>query len=99
MTMDYYTYKLPCEAFTVTSSNGVPAHFTCTGTSDGIEVRIAHGYAGAFGLGERYDALNYLGKTAVNAVEEKFCRQGDKTYCPMPFFWTDSGLGVHAKPA
>ena len=99
MTMDYYTYKLPCEAFTVTSSNGVPAHFTCTGTSDGFEVRIAHGYAGAFGLGERYDALNYLGKTAVNAVEEKFCRQGDKTYCPMPFFWTDSGLGVYAETA
>lgn len=99
MTMVYYTYKLPCEAFTVTSSNGVPAHFTCTGTSDGIEVRIAHGYAGAFGLGERYDALNYLGKTAVNAVEEKFCRQGDKTYCPMPFFWTDSGLGVYAETA
>lgn len=99
MTMDYYTYKLPCEAFTVTSSNGVPAHFTCTGTSDGIEVRIAHGYAGVFGLGERYDALNYLGKTAVNAVEEKFCRQGDKTYCPMPFFWTDSGLGVYAETA
>lgn len=99
MTMDYYTYKLPCEAFTVTSSNGVPAHFTCTGTSDGIEVRIAHGYAGAFGLGERYDALNYLGKTAVNAVEEKFCHQGDKTYCPMPFFWTDSGLGVYAETA
>ncbi len=97
--MVYYTYKLPCEAFTVTSSNGVPAHFTCTGTSDGIEVRIAHGYAGAFGLGERYDALNYLGKTAVNAVEEKFCRQGDKTYCPMPFFWTDSGLGVYAETA
>ena len=99
MTMDYYTCKLPCEAFTVTSSNGVPAHFTCTGTSDGIEVRISHGYAGAFGLGERYDALNYLGKTAVNAVEEKFCRQGDKTYCPMPFFWTDSGLGVYAETA
>ena len=97
--MDYYTYKLPCEDFIVTSSNGVPAHFTCTGTSDGIEVRIAHGYAGAFGLGERYDALNYLGKTAVNAVEEKFCRQGDKTYCPMPFFWTDSGLGVYAETA
>ena len=99
MTMDYYTYKLPCEAFTVTSSNGVPAHFTCTGTLDGIEVRIAHEYAGAFGLGERYDAVNYFGRTAVNAVEEKFCRQGGKTYCPMPFFWTDSGLGVYAQTA
>lgn len=97
--MDYYTYKLPCEAFTVTSSNGVPAHFTCTGTSDGLEVRIAHGYAGVYGLGERYDALNYMGRRAVNAVEEKFCHQGDKTYCPMPFFWTDTGLGVYAQTA
>lgn len=99
MTMDYYTYKLPCEAFTVTSSNGVPAHFTCTGTSDGLEVRIAHGYAGVYGLGERYDALNYMGRRVVNAVEEKFCHQGDKTYCPMPFFWTDTGLGVYAQTA
>lgn len=97
--MDYYTYKLPCEAFTVTSSNGVPAHFTCTGTSDGLEVRIAHGYAGVYGLGERYDALNYMGRRVVNAVEEKFCHQGDKTYCPMPFFWTDTGLGVYAQTA
>lgn len=97
--MDYYAYKLPCGAFTVTCPNGVPVHFTCTGTSDGFEVRITHEYAGVFGLGERYDSLNYLGKTAVNAVEEKFCRQGDKTYCPMPFFWTDSGLGVYAQTA
>ncbi len=97
--MDYYTYNLPCNAFTISCSNEVPAHFTCTGTSDGFEVRIAHEYAGVFGLGERYDAVNYIGRTAVNAVEEKFCRQGDKTYCPMPFFWTDTGLGVYAETA
>ena len=97
--MDYYTYNLPCEAFTVTSSNGVPAHFYVHRDFGRLEVRIAHGYAGVFGLGERYDAVNYMGKTAVNAVEEKFCRQGDKTYCPMPFFWTDPGLGVYAETA
>lgn len=29
-------------------------------------------------------------------MEEKFCFQGGKTYCPAPFFWTDSGFGLYA---
>ena len=29
-----------------------------------------------------------------NVVEEKFCYQGEKTYCPAPFFCTDSGFGL-----
>ena len=99
MTMEHCIYTLPFEPFTISCPNGVPAHFSCAGTADGFEVRVQHLCSGVFGLGERYDAANYLGKTAVNAVEEKFCRQGDKTYCPMPFFWTDTGLGVYAETA
>lgn len=53
-------------------------------------------YRGAYGMGERYDALNQKGRTVVNQVEEKFCFQGDKTYCPAPFFWTDTGFGLYA---
>jgi alpha-D-xyloside xylohydrolase len=52
-------------------------------------------YRGAYGMGEKYDALNQKGCRVVNQVEEHFCRQGDKTYCPMPFF-TDSGFGFYA---
>lgn len=54
-------------------------------------------YRGAYGMGERYDALNQKGRTVVNRVEEKFCFQGDKTYCPAPFFWTDTGFGLYAE--
>ncbi len=54
-------------------------------------------YRGAYGMGERYDALNQKGSTVVNRVEEKFCFQGDKTYCPAPFFWTDTGFGLYAE--
>jgi alpha-D-xyloside xylohydrolase len=53
-------------------------------------------YRGAYGMGEKYDALNQKGRRVVNHVEEHFCRQGDKTYCPMPFFFTDTGFGFYA---
>lgn len=46
-------------------------------------------------MGEKYNAVNQKGRTAVNRVEEKFCFQGEKTYCPAPFFWTDAGVGVY----
>lgn len=39
-------------------------------------------YDGAYGMGEKYNAVNQKGRTAVNEVEEKFCFQGEKTYCP-----------------
>lgn len=60
-----------------------------------LTVRLS--YRGAYGMGERYDALNQKGRTVVNRVEEKFCFQGDKTYCPAPFFWTDTGFGLYAE--
>ena len=53
-------------------------------------------YDGAYGMGEKYNAVNQKGRTAVNEVEEKFCFQGEKTYCPAPFFWTNTGFGLYA---
>ena len=40
-------------------------------------------YDGAYGMGEKYDSLNQKGKTVVNQVQEKFCFQGEKTYCTL----------------
>jgi alpha-D-xyloside xylohydrolase len=51
-------------------------------------------YRASYGMGERFDTLNQKGRTVINRVEEHFCHQGDKTYCPMPFFFTDSGFGL-----
>ena len=48
-------------------------------------------------MGEKYDSLNQKGKKVINRVEEKFCFQGDKTYCTTPFFWTDTGFGLYVK--
>jgi alpha-D-xyloside xylohydrolase len=45
-------------------------------------------------MGERFDALNQKGRRVINKVEECFCHQKDKMYCPAPFFFTDSGFGL-----
>lgn len=60
----------------------------------GDELHISLSYSAAYGMGEKYDCLNHKGKKVVNEVIEKFCFQGDKTYCPAPFFFTDSGFGL-----
>ncbi len=52
-------------------------------------------YTAAFGMGEKYDSFNQKGNRVVNRVEERFCFQGSKTYCPAPFFWTDAGFGMY----
>ena len=61
-----------------------------------LEITVTLPYRAAYGMGEKYDALNQKGHTVCNQVEEKFCFQGEKTYCPAPFFWTDSGFGPYA---
>ena len=63
---------------------------------EGDKLRITLTYSAAYGMGEKYDCLNHKGKRVVNEVEEKFCFQGEKTYCPAPFFFTDSGFGLYA---
>lgn len=62
---------------------------------DGTKLTIHLKYDGAYGMGEKYDSLNQKGKTVINQVREKFCFQGDKTYCTTPFFWTDTGFGLY----
>lgn len=61
-----------------------------------IHLEISLPYEGAYGLGERFNGLNQKGKKLEIRVEEKFCYQGDTTYCPMPFFFTDTGFGFYA---
>lgn len=61
---------------------------------NGVELVIKLTYSASYGMGEKYDCLNHKGKKVVNEVEEKFCFQGEKTYCPAPFFFTDSGFGL-----
>lgn len=74
---------------------GGKAEFSWKEEAEGESLTLRLPYRGAYGMGEKYNALNQKGKLAVNQVEEKFCFQGEKTYCPAPFFWTDTGFGLY----
>ncbi|KXB41641.1 glycoside hydrolase family 31 protein [Amygdalobacter nucleatus] len=60
------------------------------------ELIINVNYAYIYGLGERYDGVNQNGRVLTILVEEKFCNQGNQSYCPAPFFFTDTGFSVCA---
>lgn len=62
---------------------------------DGTQLLIRMDYQGVYGLGEKFDAVNQKGKVVETQVIEKFCNQGNISYCVTPFFVTDTGLGIY----
>lgn len=78
-----YQPILELEKVTVTKDKNI-----CTLT-------FLHPYTVVYGLGERFDGVNQKGSKITTEVEEKFCNQGNVSYCPIPFFFTDNNLGVY----
>lgn len=70
------------------------ANFLISLFEDTCVIKISTDYRGVFGTGERFNAINLRGKAIKNQVVEQFCNQGELTYLSIPFFLTDSGLGV-----
>lgn len=58
-------------------------------------VILSHSYKAVYGLGERFDSVNQKGHRVTTEVVEQFCNQGDISYCPVPFFFTDQKIGVY----
>ena len=48
----------------------------------------------AYGMGERFDGVDRMGKTTETTIIEKFTHQGEHTYFPLPFFFCNDGHGV-----
>ncbi|RCW60371.1 MULTISPECIES: glycoside hydrolase family 31 protein [Halanaerobium] len=48
-----------------------------------------------FGFGERYNSLNQKGLEPDICVYNEYLYQKDKTYIPVPFFFTLSGFGLN----
>ena len=48
----------------------------------------------AYGMGERFDGVDRMGKTTETTIIEKFTHQGENTYFPLPFFFCNDGHGV-----
>lgn len=60
-----------------------------------VIAEIKSDYNHVYGLGEKFDSIDQKGKVCESRVEEKFCNQGEKTYCTIPFFFTDAGWGMY----
>ena len=64
-------------------------------TENGYSLTLAREYRAVFGFGEKYDSVNQNGKFVRACVRERCFRQGEYTYCSMPFFLTPDGFGIY----
>ena len=51
-----------------------------------------------YGFGERFDSLDQNGLNPDVCVVNQYCKQGNRTYIPMPFFVTEAGAGCMSSP-
>ena len=58
-----------------------------------VETELRLTCACVMGTGERFDAVNQFGRSSNGRVVEKFTHQGEQTYLPIPFFFTEQGWG------
>lgn len=65
------------------------------GEDDCVVLRLCKSCEAVYGLGERFDRVNQKGFTVRTEVMEKFCNQGEVSYCPVPFFYLESGAGMY----
>ncbi len=68
-----------------------------TGRIHNLRLKMAFPGSSVYGLGEKFDAVNQNGKKPLNYVVEQFSNQEDKTYLPIPFFFTDKGISFLQK--
>lgn len=46
-----------------------------------------------YGFGEKFDSVNQRNHAPLSYVVEQYSNQQDKSYLPIPFFFTDKGFG------
>lgn len=67
------------------------------GRSHNIRLHLRFPGRAVYGLGEKFDAVNQIGKKPLNYVVEQFATQNEKTYIPIPFMFTDAGVSFLQK--
>jgi len=48
-----------------------------------------------YGFGEKFDKVNQINLSPLSYVVEQYSNQQDKTYLPIPFFYTEKGFGFY----
>ena len=67
------------------------------GQPHNIRMNICFPGDAVYGLGEKFDSVNQMGKKPLNYVVEQFATQNEKTYIPIPFMFTDHGVSFLQK--
>lgn len=67
------------------------------GSAYNLRLHLAFPGSVIYGLGEKFDSVNQMGKKPLNYVVEKFSEQGPVTYLPIPFLFTDDGVSFLQK--
>lgn len=63
----------------------------------GLRLRLAGSHL--YGTGERYTGPDQAGRRVVFSSFERFTFQGQRSYLPIPLFYTERGVGVlHGQP-
>jgi len=80
------------------SAPGEP-HFIFRATPEGgafqFTLNLGSSASHYYGFGERFDSLDQNGLNPDVCVVNQYCRQGSRTYIPMPCFVTEAGYGMH----
>jgi alpha-glucosidase (family GH31 glycosyl hydrolase) len=58
-----------------------------------IETDLMMTASAFYGFGEKFDGVNQRGKSPLSYVVEQYANQEEKTYFPIPFFFTDYQIG------
>ncbi|TAH75052.1 MAG: hypothetical protein EWM47_00665 [Anaerolineaceae bacterium] len=58
-----------------------------------IETNLMMAASAFYGFGEKFDSVNQKGKSPLSYVVEQYSNQQEKTYFPIPFFFTDYQIG------
>lgn len=86
-------WKLKRFSDVVCEGHGLTLYRRKDGSIAKIQSRMRLDCAYILGTGERFDAVNQKNRFSNGRVVEKFTHQGEQVYLPMPFFFTEKGLG------
>ena len=75
-----------CKNVETLEIENVQIQFSYDKNNQDCNIYIKCSYKHAYGMGEKFDFIDQKGHICINQVEEKFCNQGEKTYCSVPFF-------------
>lgn len=91
----YYQYDLNCHTPETVLFYNDEIQLIKNQESEKCVLELKQKYNAAYGMGERFNRVNQKGLTIHCEVEEKFCNQGNVSYCSVPFFFTDCGCGIY----